>query len=65
LSGVTPRRKLRGAESRRARLPALEAGVLINHYQEGAVPGDFGQPTTPRTLVDFFVTARKVIRIIS
>jgi hypothetical protein len=47
-----------GAESRRPGLPALEVGVLINHYQEGAVYGDFGQPTTPRTLVDFFVTAR-------
>jgi hypothetical protein len=47
-----------GAESRRPGLPALELGVLIDHYQEGAVYGDFGQPTTPRTLVDVFVTAR-------
>lgn len=47
-----------GAQSRREGLPAIEAGVLIDHYQEGAVYGDFGQPTTPRTLVDFFLTAR-------
>jgi hypothetical protein len=47
-----------GAQSHRPGLPAIEAGVLIDHYQEGAVYGDFGQPTTSRTLVDFFVTAR-------
>lgn len=47
-----------GAESRRPGRPALEAGVLLNHYREGAVYGDFGQPTRPRTLLDAFVTAR-------
>jgi hypothetical protein len=47
-----------GAEFRVPGLPALEAGVLINRYREGAVYGDFNQPTTPRTLADFFVTAR-------
>jgi hypothetical protein len=47
-----------GAQWRRPGLPAIEAGVLVNHYQEGAVFGDFGQPTTPRTLLDLFVSAR-------
>jgi hypothetical protein len=47
-----------GAEWRKPGLPSVEIGVLLNHYREGAVFGDFGQPTTPRTLVDFFVAAR-------
>jgi hypothetical protein len=47
-----------GALWRRPGMPAVEAGILINHYQEGAVYGDFGQPTTPRTLVDAFVSLR-------
>jgi hypothetical protein len=38
--------------------PAVEVGVLRNHYAEGAVFGDFGQPTVPRTLYDFFVSFR-------
>ncbi len=39
-------------------LAGVEIGVLRNHYEEGAVYGDFGQPTTPRTLYDLFVGAR-------
>ncbi len=35
-----------------------EIGVLRNHYQEGAVYGDFGQPTASRTLYDLFLGAR-------
>ena len=38
--------------------PSFEAGLLVNRYQEGAVFGDFGQPTVPRTLVDLFVGGR-------
>ncbi len=38
--------------------PALEIGVLRNHYRDGAVYGDFGQPTTPRTQYDLFVQFR-------
>jgi hypothetical protein len=38
--------------------PAIEAGILLNHYDEGAVYGDFGQPTTPRTLVDLYIGGR-------
>ena len=38
--------------------PGFDIGVLRNHYREGAVYGDFGQPTTPRTLYDLFVRAR-------
>lgn len=38
--------------------PQLEAGWLVNHYREGAVYGDFGQPTQRRTLVDFFLGLR-------
>lgn len=38
--------------------PAVEVGVLRNHYDEGAVYGDFGQPLTPRTLYDLYVGAR-------
>lgn len=48
-----------GAEARRGPVrPAVEAGVLVNRYREGAVLGDFGQPTVPRTLVDVFVGGR-------
>lgn len=47
-----------GAEWRTAPLPAIEVGLLVNHYQEGAVYGDFGQPTVPRTLADLYVAAR-------
>lgn len=36
----------------------LGVDLLINRYQEGAVWGDFGQPTVPRTLVDLFVGIR-------
>ena len=38
--------------------PSIEFGILRNHYDEGAVTGDFGQPTTPRTLYDYFVGIR-------
>jgi hypothetical protein len=38
--------------------PAVEVGLLRNHYNEGAVYGDFGQPLTPRTLYDLYVGAR-------
>jgi len=38
--------------------PAVEVGLMRNHYREGAVYGDFGQPTTPRTLYDLYVAAR-------
>jgi hypothetical protein len=38
--------------------PAVEIGVMRNHYREGAVYGDFGQPTTTRTLYDLYVAAR-------
>jgi hypothetical protein len=38
--------------------PAIELGVLRNRYEEGAVYGDFGQPTTTRTLYDLFVGGR-------
>jgi hypothetical protein len=38
--------------------PAVEVGILLNHYDEGAVYGDFGQPTTPRTLVDLYIGGR-------
>ncbi len=38
--------------------PGIEVGLLRNHYEEGAVYGDFGQPTTPRTLYDLFIGAR-------
>jgi len=37
---------------------AFEVGVLRNAYDEGAVYGDFGQPTTRRTLYDLFVATR-------
>jgi hypothetical protein len=47
-----------GARWRGPGLPAIEVGVLLNHYREGALYGDFGQPTTPRTLVDLFMSAR-------
>ena len=36
----------------------VEVGVLRNRYEEGAVYGDFGQPTTTRTLYDLFVGGR-------
>jgi hypothetical protein len=36
----------------------VEFGLLRNRYEEGAVYGDFGQPTTPRTLYDVFVDVR-------
>lgn len=36
----------------------IELGVLRNNYEEGAVYGDFGQPTRARTLYDVFVGAR-------
>ncbi len=38
--------------------PAVEVGILLNHYDEGAVYGDFGQPTTPRTLIDLYIGGR-------
>ncbi|MDH3291403.1 MAG: hypothetical protein OEO20_09640 [Gemmatimonadota bacterium] len=38
--------------------PTVEIGVLRNRYREGAVYGDFGQPTTARTLYDLFLGAR-------
>ncbi len=38
--------------------PTVEIGVLRNHYDEGAVYGDFGQPTMTQTLHDFVVAAR-------
>ena len=38
--------------------PSLEIGVLRNSYREGAVYGDFGQETVPRTLYDLFVGLR-------
>ncbi len=44
-----------GATWKVAGRPAVEIGLLRNHYREGAVFGDFGQPTTPRTLYDVFV----------
>jgi hypothetical protein len=37
---------------------AFEVGVLRNAYDEGAVFGDFGQPTTRRALYDLFVATR-------
>lgn len=38
--------------------PMLGMGLLINRCEEGAVYGDFGQPTVQRTLVDLFVLVR-------
>lgn len=38
--------------------PMVEVGLLRNHHREGARYGDFGQPTTPRTLYDLFVGFR-------
>jgi hypothetical protein len=38
--------------------PMVEVGILHNHYREGARFGDFGQPTSPRTLHDLFVAVR-------
>jgi hypothetical protein len=38
--------------------PSIEVGVLRNSYREGAVYGDFGQETVPRTLYDLFVGIR-------
>lgn len=38
--------------------PTLQAGLLINSYREGAVYGDFGQPTVRRTLLDLVVGFR-------
>lgn len=38
--------------------PSVEVGLMRNHYNEGAVFGDFGQPTSPRTLYDLYVAAR-------
>lgn len=38
--------------------PTIEVGLLRNRYQEGAVYGDFGQPTRPVTLYDLFVGGR-------
>lgn len=47
-----------GATWNGAGRPAFEIGVLRNSYREGAVGGDFGQPTVPRTLYDMFVSFR-------
>jgi hypothetical protein len=47
-----------GASWKTAGRPAIEAGVLRNHYREGARFGDFGQPTMPRTYYDLFVAFR-------
>jgi hypothetical protein len=38
--------------------PTIEVGVLRNRYDEGAVTGDFGQPTVPHTLYDYFISVR-------
>jgi hypothetical protein len=47
-----------GASWNVAGRPAIEVGVLLNHYDEGAVYGDFGQATTPRTLLDLYAGGR-------
>ena len=47
-----------GASWPTAGRPMVEVGLLRNRYREGARFGDFGQPTTPRTLYDLFVGVR-------
>lgn len=47
-----------GATWRGPGRPSVEVGVLRNSYREGAVFGDFGQETTPRTLYDLFMGIR-------
>ena len=50
---------LAGGLSRRSpHAPSLEIGVMRNAFEEGAVFGDFGQETVPRTLYDLYVGLR-------
>jgi hypothetical protein len=47
-----------GAELHMPVRPTLAIGVLRNHYSEGALFGDFGQPTVERTLWDVYAALR-------